>query len=242
MQPAHGDATHAVVLLPAIAGVNAYVASRAAQLGRAGYLVVVVDYFSRAATHAGPVHARAHRCGRGGRRRPPRARRHPACARLARPAAASTAQRAGVLGFCIGGSYAVLAASEAARSRLRGRVLRAAALRTDRRAKPLDPIGVAAGPAGAPAGPLRRDGPADQRRRTSPTSRRSCAKPSATTRSMPMRARRTRSTNGSGPPSSVRSPPPRPGTRSLRLPRLAPARTPVRTDTFLSTPTRRLHS
>ena len=52
-QPELADATHAVVLLPAIAGVNAYIAGRAAQLARAGYLVAVVDYFSRSASQPG---------------------------------------------------------------------------------------------------------------------------------------------------------------------------------------------
>ncbi|OUM01579.1 dienelactone hydrolase family protein [Variovorax sp. JS1663] len=110
-EPIHGDARHAVVLLPAIAGVNDYIAARAAQLGHAGYLVVVVDYFSRRASHpdlstperiddavASVEDTRVltdirHVLDWLGRRGIDR--RH-----------------AGILGFCIGGSYAVLAASD----------------------------------------------------------------------------------------------------------------------------------
>jgi carboxymethylenebutenolidase len=139
-QPDHADATHAVVLLPAIAGVNAYVAARAAQLARAGYLVAVVDYFSRSASQpdlstperidAAVAAVDDHRVladvrhvldwiGERGIDR-----RH-----------------AGVLGFCIGGSYAVLAASEAD-----GPACAVAYYGQLRRSRPkaLDPIGVAA--------------------------------------------------------------------------------------------------
>jgi dienelactone hydrolase len=139
-EPELADATHAVVLLPAIAGVNAYIAGRAAQLARAGYLVAVVDYFSRSASQpdlSTPERIDAavaavddhrvladvrHVLGWLGERGIDR--RH-----------------AGVLGFCIGGSYAVLAASEAD-----GPACAVAYYGQLRRSRPkaADPIGVAA--------------------------------------------------------------------------------------------------
>lgn len=142
-QPAHGDATHAVVLLPAIAGVNPYVASRAAQLGSAGYLVVVLDYFSRAASL--PDLSTPERIDAAVAaiedRRVLTDIRHVFDWLGQR---GIDRQHAGILGFCIGGSYAVLAASEAQGPACAiayyGQLRNARPTAT----KPLDPIGVAA--------------------------------------------------------------------------------------------------
>ncbi len=142
-QPAHGDATHAVVLLPAIAGVNPYVASRAAQLGGAGYLVVVLDYFSRAASH--PDLSTPERIDAAvaaiDDRRVLTDIRHVFDWLGQR---GIERQRTGILGFCIGGSYAVLAASEdhgaACAIAYYGQLRNARPTAT----KPVDPIGVAA--------------------------------------------------------------------------------------------------
>jgi carboxymethylenebutenolidase len=102
-------AEHAVVLLPAIAGINPYVADRAARLRDAGYIVAVADYF-------GPD-----------RERPDLSTPESINAAVAaiddrvvlqniehsidwfgKQGIART--QVGVLGFCIGGSYAALSA------------------------------------------------------------------------------------------------------------------------------------
>lgn len=110
-RPASEPAAHAVVLLPAIAGVNEYVAERAAHLGDAGYMVVVVDYFSRTETKADlstPERIGAAVAAIDDRR---------VLADIGDSIAwlngiGIPRQHVGMLGLCIGGSYAVLAASQ----------------------------------------------------------------------------------------------------------------------------------
>jgi carboxymethylenebutenolidase len=100
----------AVVLLPAIAGINDYIERVATRLVREGYVVLTVDYFSRdggppdlstpekimAAVSSLPDEQVA-------------ADVHAAVDHLARERDVS---RIGVLGFCIGGSLAILTASQ----------------------------------------------------------------------------------------------------------------------------------
>jgi dienelactone hydrolase len=135
-------ASSAVVMLPAIAGVNDYVAARARQLAHAGHAVVAIDYFGR---------------GEGAPDLTTPERIDAAVAALddaqvlrdVRQAVAwiesrgVPRERVGALGFCIGGTYAVLSAaapglvacSAAYYGQLRYRQ------RTER--KPMDPMSVA---------------------------------------------------------------------------------------------------
>ncbi|TAL79619.1 MAG: hypothetical protein EPN76_01850 [Burkholderiaceae bacterium] len=111
-QPDHGTATHAVVLLPAIAGVNEYIAGRAEQLGRAGYLVAVIDYFSRA--QAKPDLSTPERINAAVADIDDR-RVLTDISHTLNWLGELGIDRAhiGILGLCIGGSFAVLAASSA---------------------------------------------------------------------------------------------------------------------------------
>jgi carboxymethylenebutenolidase len=140
--PAGEPPSRAIVLLPAIAGVNEYVAGRAEDLGRAGYLVVVVDYFGRDA--ARPDLSTPERIGAAVAAVDDRRVLADIGLSLDWLAARGIArQQVGVVGFCMGGSYAVLAASQADApacavayyGQLRYRE------RTER--KPADPIAVA---------------------------------------------------------------------------------------------------
>jgi carboxymethylenebutenolidase len=104
-------AAAAVVLLPAIAGLNQYVADRAGDLSGCGYTVVVVDYFSRgepAPDLSSPDRIDAAVAALDDRR-------------VLGDIASSLhwlagqgipRERVGVLGLCVGGSYALLAAGQ----------------------------------------------------------------------------------------------------------------------------------
>lgn len=102
---------NAIVLLPAIAGVNDYVEEVARQLASHGYSVVAIDYFSR--ERSTPDLSSPERIGAAVAALDDR--------QVLREVIASTAwlesegfsrQAIGILGFCIGGTYAVLAAAE----------------------------------------------------------------------------------------------------------------------------------
>lgn len=142
-QPTRGDASHAVVLLPAIAGVNAYVADRAARLGRAGYLVAVVDYFSRSTSR--PDLSTPERIDAAvdavEDARVLADIRH-VLDWLARRGIGR--EHTGILGFCIGGSYAVLAASEPEAPACAVAYYGQLRHRLPSPRKPLDPMAVAA--------------------------------------------------------------------------------------------------
>lgn len=109
---ASGSARHAVLLLPAIAGVDDYIVRRAAQLGGEGYQVAILDYYGRSGVT--PDLSSPERIGQ-------------AVAALDDREVLSDIQRAakwlagrdigsdrvGLLGFCVGGTYAILAAAGA---------------------------------------------------------------------------------------------------------------------------------
>ena len=105
------QATEAVVLLPAIAGVNAYVADRAAHLVEGGYLAVVIDYFSQAAVK--PDLSTPERIGAAVAAIDDRRVLDEVAQAIAWLAEQGIARdKVGVLGFCIGGTYAALAGCE----------------------------------------------------------------------------------------------------------------------------------
>ncbi|HYD61531.1 MAG TPA: dienelactone hydrolase family protein [Noviherbaspirillum sp.] len=106
------DQQHAVLLLSAIAGVNSYVQERARDLASEGFLVAILDYFGR--DGAVPDISTPELIGKA------------VAALDDRQVLADVdesvkwfdrqgipAANVGVLGFCIGGSYAILAASRA---------------------------------------------------------------------------------------------------------------------------------
>lgn len=110
LRPTDEPATHAVVLLPAIAGVNAYVEDRAAQLRDAGYLVAVIDYFSR--KDARPDLSTPERINAAVAAIDDRLVLQDVAQSMVWLTEQGVArEHVGVLGFCIGGSYAALAAS-----------------------------------------------------------------------------------------------------------------------------------
>lgn len=104
-------AAGAVVLLPAIGGVNDYVADRAGDLSASGYTVVIVDYFSRAPSKpdlSTPERIDAAVASVDDRRVLADVR----CSLDWLAERGVPREQVGVLGFCIGGSYALLAASQ----------------------------------------------------------------------------------------------------------------------------------
>jgi len=110
-QPASGSARHAVLLLPAIAGVDDYIAQRAAHLGAHGYLVAILDYYGR--TGVRPDLSSPERIGAAVAALDDRevlSNVRGAMNWLAGRDIGS--ERVGVLGFCIGGTYSILAAAE----------------------------------------------------------------------------------------------------------------------------------
>lgn len=107
--PSRQDAS-AVILLPAIAGVNGYIAEVAARLAGDGHRVVAIDYFSRAGEV--PDLSSPELIGRAVAAVDDRQ----VLADVGAAARWLTSQgvareRIGVLGFCIGGTYAVLSAA-----------------------------------------------------------------------------------------------------------------------------------
>lgn len=99
-----------IVLFPAIAGVNDYIRLRARQLGEAGFAVEVVDYYDGSAppdlSSPGKIQAAVAALSDPD----VLATAHAACERL-RTRADVNGPRTGTLGFCIGGTYAMLAGS-----------------------------------------------------------------------------------------------------------------------------------
>jgi carboxymethylenebutenolidase len=102
---------HTVLLLPAVAGVDAYITRRAAQLGSQGYHVAILDYYGR--TGATPDLSTPERIGKAVAALDDRE----VLSDIQRATvwlAGSGSERVGLLGFCIGGTYAILAAAAAA--------------------------------------------------------------------------------------------------------------------------------
>ncbi|MBW4490913.1 MAG: dienelactone hydrolase family protein [Trichocoleus desertorum ATA4-8-CV12] len=102
-----GWSEHAVVLLPAIAGVNPYIEEVALQLSNEGYDVVVMDYFSRVGT---PPDLSTHeKIGEAVQALDDRRVLQEVDVVIGWLAMAGIDRsHVGVLGFCIGGTYAVL--------------------------------------------------------------------------------------------------------------------------------------
>jgi dienelactone hydrolase len=140
--PAGQQAAHAIVLLPAIAGPNDYVRQRAAHLADRGHAVVVIDYF-------GPDGAAPDLSSPGKINEAVAAMDDRRIARDVDRALSWLAaegierSRTGVLGFCIGGTQAVLCAARSGQAACAvayyGQLRYAAA--TER--KPLDPMSAA---------------------------------------------------------------------------------------------------
>lgn len=136
------DGASAVILLPAIAGVNDYIADVARRLAADGHRVVAIDYFGRAG--AVPDLSTPELIGRAVAAVDDREVLADVASAVRWLASQGIArERIGLLGFCIGGTYAVLAASREAGlgcavayyGQLRYGV------RTER--KPVDPLDVA---------------------------------------------------------------------------------------------------
>jgi dienelactone hydrolase len=107
-KPAGKMGAHAVVLLPAIAGINPYVQEIACQLGAAGYSVVVIDYFSHRTSI--PDLSTPERIGAAVAALDDRVVLEEVdCVMQWLDSHGIANDRIGILGLCIGGTYAVLA-------------------------------------------------------------------------------------------------------------------------------------
>ncbi len=131
-----------IVLLPAIAGVNDYIRGTAARLKAAGYRVEIVDYFAGSTP---PDVSTPEKIAAAVESLPDAAvlgRVRSVLERLRRSRAAAGA-RVGLLGFCIGGMYAMLAACElegiAAAANYYG-TIRYASLSANKPVSPIDRI------------------------------------------------------------------------------------------------------
>lgn len=108
LRPAGRWSDHVVILLPAIAGINSYVAEVAQQLAARDYSVVLIDYFSREGVT--PDLSTPERIGAAVAALDDRRVLAEIAAVTDWLAKAGIERRhVGLLGFCIGGTYAVLA-------------------------------------------------------------------------------------------------------------------------------------
>lgn len=141
-EPVAGPPAHALVLLPAIAGVNDYIAGIARQYSDVGYLVAVVDYFSRvdaAPDLSTPEHIGAAVASIDDRQVLADIESTLVWLRMRGIAR----ERVGVLGYCIGGTYAVLAAAHPGGPACAAAYYGQLRYRQTTELKPLDPISVA---------------------------------------------------------------------------------------------------
>lgn len=133
------QATRAVLLLPAIAGIDGYIAERAAHLAAEGYAVAVLDYY-RGSGHK-PDLSTPERIGAAvAALDDAGVMRDMALAFDWLATQGFGAGETAMLGFCIGGAFAILAS--AAQARAACAVAYYGQLRSP--AKPIDPIAIAA--------------------------------------------------------------------------------------------------
>jgi dienelactone hydrolase len=111
LSPQAANGTHALLLLPAIAGVDAYIERRAAQLGALGYQVAVLDYYGRSGVV--PDLSSPERIGAAVAALDDQQVLDDIRQSIAWLAARGVSrQQVGLLGYCIGGSFALLAAAQ----------------------------------------------------------------------------------------------------------------------------------